>query len=66
MTGINQSMTFTGTKGVSARVTVEETYDNLANTSHLQVGVEVMSSRYGGHIYYLSGVVAADGQALQP
>lgn len=65
MTGINQSITFTGTKGVSARVTVEETYDNLANTSHLQVGVEVMSSRYGGHIYYLSGVVAADGQALQ-
>lgn len=65
MTGINQSMTFTGTKGVSARVTVEETYDNLANTSQLQVGVEVMSSRYDGHIYYLSGVVAADGQALQ-
>ena len=31
MTGINQSMIFTGTKGISARVTVEETYDNLAN-----------------------------------
>lgn len=65
MTGINQSMTFAGSKGISARVTARETYDPAGNTSDLQLAVEVISSRYGGHIYYLSGVLAVQGKALQ-
>ena len=65
MTGINQTMTFAGSKGISARVTAWENYDPAANTSDLQLAVEVISSRYGGHIYYLSGVLAVEGAALQ-
>ena len=65
MTGINQTMTFAGSKGISARVTAWENYDPVANTSDLQLAVEVISSRYGGHIYYLSGVLAVEGAALQ-
>ena len=65
MTGINQSFILTGTKGISARVTVQETYDIFANTSDIQVGVEIASQVYGGHIYYLLGSIAAEGQTLQ-
>lgn len=65
MTGINQSFILTGTKGITARVTVRETYDIFANTSDIQVGVEIASSLYGGHIYYLLGSIAAEGQTLQ-
>lgn len=65
MTGIQQDFILTGTRGISARVTVQETYDTLLNTSDIQVGVEVMSGNYGGHIYYLSGFVAAQGETLQ-
>lgn len=65
MTGIQEIFEIAGTKGMKARVTVTETYDALANTSDLQIGVEVASDTYGGHIYYLSGTVAADGQTLQ-
>ena len=65
MTGINQTFTLTGTKGITARVTVQETYDIYANTSDIQVGVEIASGIYGGHIYYLLGSIAAEGQTLQ-
>lgn len=65
MTGINQSMILTGTKGITARVTVEETYDIFANTSDVRVGLEIASNVYGGHLYYLLGSITADGQVLQ-
>ena len=65
MTGINQSFILTGTKGITARVTVQETYDIFANTSDVRVGVEIASGLYAGHIYYLLGSIAAEGQTLQ-
>ena len=65
MTGMDQSVILTGTKGISARLTVRERYDPLENTSDVQLSVEVTSAVYGGHIYYLTGMVAAQGQTLQ-
>ena len=65
MTGIQEIFELTGTKGMRARVMVQESYDPLANSSDIQVGVEVASDTYAGHIYYLTGVVAAGGQTLQ-
>lgn len=65
MTGIHEVMTLTGTKGISARLTVRECYDPLENTSDVEIGVEVTSGVYSGHIYYLTGLVAAEGQTLQ-
>ena len=65
MAGITESFILSGTKGMSVRVTVEESYDQLANTSDISVAVEVASSSYYGHVYYLTGGVAAAGQTLQ-
>ena len=65
MEGIQQTFTITGSKGVSALVTVTETYDIAANTSALTVAAALACSSYFGHTYYLSGSVAADNQTLQ-
>ena len=65
MEGITKTVVFTGSKGVSAQVTVKETYEIAPNTSVLQVGVALTCSDWGGHIYYLTGSVSAAGQMLQ-
>lgn len=65
MDGITESFVLSGTKGISVKVTITESYNNLANTSDLSVAVEVASSAYYGHVYYLDGAVAAAGQTLQ-
>ena len=65
MTGIQEIFEISGTRGVRARVTVAEQYDALANTSRVTVSVDVQSGNYGGHIYYLTGALALDGQTLQ-
>lgn len=65
MTGITESFAITGTKGITAQVTVMEEYDLTENKSQISVAVAVASSVYSGHIYYLDGAVAAAGQTLQ-
>ena len=65
MEGITKTFTVKGTKGVSARVTVTETYDIAANTSTLSVAVAVACANYYGHTYYLNGTISAGGQTLQ-
>ena len=65
MEGITKTIEFAGTKGMSARVTVKETYDIAANTSVLTVGVALSCANYYGHIYYLTGSVSAGGDDLQ-
>lgn len=65
MTGITQTFTLTGTKGITAQVTVTEEYDLLENKSQISVAVAVASETHSGHIYYLDGAVAAAGQTLQ-
>lgn len=65
MDGIQQTFTLTGTKGMSARITVTETYDIAANTSAITVAVELACSAYFGQTYYLSGSVAAAERNLQ-
>lgn len=65
MEGIKKTFTVTGSKGVSARVTVMEEYDISANTSRVTVGVALACSTYYGYTYYLDGTVSAGGQTLQ-
>lgn len=65
MQGITKTFTVSGTKGMSARVTVTEEYDITANASVLSVAVALASSTYAGYTYYLSGTVAAAGKTLQ-
>jgi len=65
MVGITETFVLPGTRGMSARVTVSETYDAVAETSDVSIAVDVESSVYAGHIYYLTGAVAAAGKTLQ-
>ena len=65
MTGIVETFVLPGTKGISARVRVEETVNQASETSDVRIFVEVASDTYAGHIYYLTGAVAAAGKNLQ-
>lgn len=60
MEGITQSFELSGSKSMKARVTVVETYDILDNSSDISVSVDLLSTGYSGHVYYLSGNVVAN------
>lgn len=64
MEGITKQLFFSGSKGVTARVTVKEDYSIENNTSSLTVFVDLACSRYFGHIYSLGGTLKVAGQTL--
>jgi hypothetical protein len=64
MEGITKQLVFSGSKGVTARVTVKEDYNIEKNTSSLTVSVDLACSSYYGHIYYLGGELKVAGQTL--
>ena len=63
--GITKELILTGTKSMTLRVKVTETYDLLENRSDVTVFVEASNSVYAGHTYYLSGAVTVDGVPVQ-
>ena len=64
MEGIIKQLVFSGSKGVTARVTVKEDYSIENNASSLTVFVDLACSRYSGHIYSLGGTLKVAGQTL--
>ena len=64
MEGITKQLVFSGSKGVTARVTVKEDYSVENNASSLTVFVDLACSSYYGHIYYLGGELKVAGQTL--
>lgn len=65
MEGINKTFEITGSKGITAKVTVAEDYSTTKNTSTLTVSVSLKNSQFFGHTYYLNGTIKAGGTTLQ-
>ena len=63
--GVSGYFDLTGSMGISARISYEETYDAAANSSRLTVtAVEVASAIYYHRLYYLNGSISLEGQTL--
>lgn len=62
-TGKSGSFTIAGNEGFTAKVTWQETYDTVANTSVVSLNLAINSSTYRG-VYYLAGSLKVNGGSV--